>query len=49
MDLETYHLINAWPEIPTDPIEVLNMVMANELTLDQNLLFYLWLRSESAL
>jgi len=49
MDLETYHLIKGWPPIPEDPIEVLNMVMANELVLDQDLLFYLWLRSESAL
>lgn len=46
MDLETYHLINAWPEIPTDPEEVLRMVTQNELVLDQNLLLYLWVRSE---
>lgn len=46
MDLATYHLINAWPEIPTDPEEVITMVTQNELNLDQNLLLYLWARSE---
>jgi hypothetical protein len=46
MDLETYHLIHAWPEIPTDPDEVLTMVTQNELNLDQDLLLYLWARSE---
>jgi hypothetical protein len=40
MDLETYHLIHGWPTIPTDPEEV--------LTMDQDLLLYLWARSESA-
>lgn len=46
MDLETYHLIHAWPVIPTDPEEVLTMVTQNELSLDQDLLLYLWARSE---
>lgn len=46
MDLALYHLIHAWPEIPTDPEAVLTMVSQNELTLDQDLLLYLWARSE---
>jgi|GEM_PF-5178645 len=46
MDLVTWHLIHAWPEIPTDPEEVLTMVSQNELNLDQDLLLYLWARSE---
>lgn len=47
MDLETYHLIHAWPPIPTDPEEVLGMVTQGELVLDQDLLLYLWARSEA--
>lgn len=47
MDLATYHLIHGWPEIPTDPEEVLTMVTQNELNLDQDLLLYLWARSEA--
>jgi hypothetical protein len=46
MDLTLYHLIHGWPEIPTDPEEVLTMVTQNELTLDQDLLLYLWARTE---
>lgn len=46
MDLETYHLIHGWPEIPTDPEAVLTMTTQGELVLDQDLLLYLWARSE---
>lgn len=46
MDLATYHLIHGWPVIPTDPEEILTMVTQNELSLDQDLLLYLWARSE---
>lgn len=46
MDLATYHLIHGWPEIPVDSDEVLTMVTQNELSLDQDLLLYLWARSE---
>lgn len=46
MDLATYHLIHAWPEIPEDSDEVLTMVTQNEITLDQDLILYLWARSE---
>jgi len=46
MDLELYHLIHGWPEIPTDSDEILRMVTQNEITLDQDLLLYLWARSE---
>lgn len=46
MDLETYHMIHGWPEIPTDPEEVITLVTQNQLTLDQDLLLYLWARSE---
>jgi hypothetical protein len=47
MDLETYHMIHGWPEIPTDPDEVLAMTTQGELVLDQDLLLYLWARSEA--
>jgi hypothetical protein len=47
MDLETYRMMHAWPEIPTDPLEVLTMVTQNELQLDQDMLLYLWVRSET--
>lgn len=47
MDLETYHTMHGWPEIPTDPVEVLVMVTQNQITLDQDLLLYLWARSEA--
>lgn len=46
MDLATYHLIHGWPEIPVNSDEVLTMVTQNELSLDQDLLLYLWARSE---
>lgn len=46
MDLETYHMIHGWPEIPADPEEVITLVTQNQLTLDQDLLLYLWARSE---
>lgn len=46
MDVETYHLIHGWPEIPTDPDEVLTLVSSGQLVLDQDLLLYLWARSE---
>lgn len=46
MDLATYAAMRGWPEIPTDPEEVLTMVTQNELSLDQDLLLYLWARSE---
>lgn len=47
MDLETYHLIHGWPEIPTDPEAVLGMVTQGELFLTEDLLLYLWARSEA--
>lgn len=47
MDLETYRLIHEWPEIPTDPEEVLTMTTNGMLPLDQDLLLYLWARSEA--
>lgn len=47
MDLVTYHMIHGWPEIPTDPEDVVTMVTQNEVTLDQDLLLYLWARSEA--
>ena len=46
MDLATYHMMHGWPEIPADPDTVLTMVTQNELQLDQDLLLYLWARSE---
>ena len=49
MDLETYHLIHAWPPIPEDPEEVITLVTQNELSLDQDLLLYLWARTEKRL
>lgn len=47
MDLETYHMIHGWPPIPTDPEEVLTMASQGQLTLDPDLLLYLWARSEA--
>lgn len=46
MDLATYHMIHGWPPIPTDPEAVISMIMNNEIGLDQDLLLYLWARSE---
>lgn len=46
MDLELYHTIHGWPEIPTDSDEVLTMTTDGTLSLDQDLLLYLWARSE---
>lgn len=48
MDLETYHLIHGWPEIPTDPEEVLTLTTNGTLVLDQDLLLYLWARDGMA-
>ena len=47
MDIETWHLTRGWPPIPEDPEEVLTMISNNELVLDQDLMLYLWARSES--
>lgn len=46
MDLATYHMIHGWPVIPADPEAVLTMTTNGELSLDQDLLLYLWARSE---
>lgn len=45
MDLETYHLIHGWPPIPEDPEEVLTLTTNGTLSLDQDLLLYLWART----
>lgn len=45
MDVETYHGMHDWPEIPTDPEAVLLLVVQGQLVLDQDLLLYLWARS----
>lgn len=48
MDLETYRTMHGWPEIPTDPDEVLVMATQGLIILDYDLLLYLWARSAGA-
>jgi len=44
MDLEAYRVAHGWPEIPTDPQDILDLFTQGVMPLDQDILLYLLLR-----